>query len=84
MASVAALESADGPVKERAASEIPDVELIRGHSGSTYILSSKGRSIAKHSQICGVGTGKFVSADSKIPGTVFDFEKGDKTLISAD
>ena len=81
--SVTALEHADGPLV-KLPSEVPEVDLMRGKGGSTYLLSAKGRSVAKHTQLGGMGTGRFVPADSAPAGTVFDFEKGDKTLIQID
>ena len=56
--SVAELEAADGPFKNRCASEVTGIELIKGKSGQIYLLSDRARIVSKHTLIGGFGTGK--------------------------
>lgn len=57
--SVEKLQEAD-PIKFKAMSEVPEVELLRGKSGSTYIVATKrNRDIPRHTILAGFGTGKF-------------------------
>ena len=54
---------------KRHPSDEHDVELLEGEeSGSVYLLSKKGKSLARYSQIGGVGMGKFVDLKSEETG----------------
>ena len=51
----------EDPIRHRAASEVPDVELLRGASGKTYIMAGKkSRCIPKQTILAGFGTGKLL------------------------
>lgn len=54
------LKKAD-QIKERCASEIAGVELLRGESGKLYILCEKNKVLCKWSVLGGYGTGKFLN-----------------------
>lgn len=57
--SLGALKQTD-EIKLKAASEVADIELLKGKSGSTYLMASKkNRDIPRHTIIGGFGTGKF-------------------------
>jgi hypothetical protein len=81
--SEAALNAAD-PIKDRAISEEADIEMLLGTSGCTYLLSKKGKSLAKFTSLAGYGTGKYFSADTAEAGVPLDFEAGDQTWIQVD
>ena len=57
--SVDALKATD-EIQFKAVSEIADVELLRGKSGSTYLVAvKKNRDLPRYTIIGGFGTGKF-------------------------
>lgn len=57
--SLDALQKTD-EITLKAASEVTDIELLKGKSGSTYLMASKkNRDIPRHTIIGGFGTGKF-------------------------
>ena len=55
-------------ISKRHASDEHDVELMEGAGGSVFLLSKKGKSMARYSQVAGVGMGKFVPVDSEETG----------------
>ena len=58
--------------------------MLLTDSGATCIVSKIGRSIPKHTVICGVGTGKFVAMDATGEGLPLTWEQGDKSLVQID
>jgi hypothetical protein len=65
--SVSALPEA---ISHRIASEELDVELLTGkNTGSTYLLSGKGKSLPRFAQLGGVGAGKYSPQDASEPGS---------------
>ena len=58
--------------------------MLLTDSGATCIVSKRGRSIPKHTVICGVGTGKFVAMDATGEGLPLTWEHGDKSLVQID
>lgn len=54
-----ALEGEDGPLKPRCSSEVAGVEVLRGKSGSVYLMAlDKQKILPKHTLVGGFGTGK--------------------------
>ncbi|CAK9095526.1 Uncharacterized protein SCF082_LOCUS44871, partial [Durusdinium trenchii] len=82
MESLEKLEASHG-VEHKVASEIPQVEIILAKDGSLWLMSSQDRSIPKHSQLGGFGTGQYVPAEGE-EGIDFHLPEGDRSLVQLD
>ena len=79
--SMVALQAAD-PVEKTAVADVNGVEILRGASGKTYLLSKSGnRTIPKKVQLGSFGTGCYVDVTDPGEGLLFDYPAGDKTLV---
>ena len=82
MESLEKLEASHG-VEHKVASEIPQVKIILAKDGSLWLMSSQDRSIPKHSQLGGFGTGQHVPAEGE-EGIDFHLPEGDRSLVQLD
>ena len=55
-------------VSKRQPSDEHDVEILEGSGGSVFLISKKGKSMARYTQIAGVGQGRFVPVESEETG----------------
>ena len=78
------LHTAD-PILSRCPTEEPDITMLGGTSGSTYLITKKNpRTLARHTMLGGHGTGKyFPSSDSK-EGVEFEWPQGDQSYLLVD
>eukprot|EP00435_Cladocopium_sp_Y103_P021182 s564_g5.t1 len=82
--SVDALKAKD-EIQFKAVSEISDVELLRGKSGSTYLVAvKKNRDLPRYTIIGGFGTGKFIPVAAPEEGLLLEWPDSDKTMIQVD
>ena len=70
-------------VAEEVASEIPEVTIYRCESGRIFIMAKKDKSLPKHCQLGGFGTGTYVSADDTAEGVAWNVTS-DKALVQVD
>ena len=68
---------------EEVQSEVPDVLIHRAESGKLYLSATKDKSLPKHCQIGGFGTGTYCSADDPAPGVKWNV-LSDKSLVQID
>ena len=61
---------AEDEIAHRVASEIAGVELLKGKSGRFYVISEKGKVVAKHTLLGGFGTGKCLISNSSSSGVL--------------
>ena len=70
-------------IAEQVPSEIQDVEVIRCESGKLFLLAKKDKSLTKHLQIGGFGTGGYVATTDPGPGVKWNVTS-DKSLVQVD
>ena len=69
-------------IAEEVGSEVPEVTLIRTESGKLFLFSKKDRSLTKHLQLGGFGTGGYVST---VDGPCVQWNvTSDKSMIQVD
>ncbi|CAK9064429.1 Uncharacterized protein SCF082_LOCUS33169 [Durusdinium trenchii] len=80
-----ALEGEDGPLKPRCSSEVAGVEVLRGKSGSVYLMAlDKQKILPKHTLVGGFGTGKCLGKLDEKQNVFVSWEEGDRTVVQID